>query len=292
MKGWPMLERFVDWLEEGPLRGITKCLAADAAFLTFGRLAARRYAAAPLPSWEDVLASDGAGRVRNVALTTSCPRYYASFHESLLRSAQRHSPDTLLQFHVIGVSAEQARGLWRVLRERAGAQPVALSWQARPAGLPENVLPAYYQNARYLLARRVLDTWRRPLFVLDIDVQLLAPLARAEKLAGERDVCLTYRPRQCPSRRYLAGFSMFADTEAGRAFLQTYEQLYRRYSGLLFFPKFDQRLLYLGAARTGRAALGRFSFDRIITAVNPRQSEQGRLLYYPKGKAKWAGGTA
>ena len=283
--GQGVLERFTDWLENGPLKGKAKCLLADAVFLTVGRALAHTRRPASLPAWEGMHANAAVANASVVALTTACPRYFETFHQALLHSAQRHSQKTLLHFHIIGVTGEEAERIWQDLHSRAGDQPVALSWQAGLAGVPENARAAYYQNARYLLATQVLDTWHRPVVVMDIDVELLAPLERALALAGDSDVCLTFRPRECPSRRYLAGFSLFADTPEARDFLRIYESLFLRYSGLLFFPKFDQRLLYLCTHRDSPARVGTFPTGVIVSERGVRP-DLG-LVYYPKGAAKW-----
>jgi hypothetical protein len=79
---------------------------------------------------------------------------------------------------------------------------------------------AYYASARFLLGPALLDRYRRPLVLLDADVEFLKPLDALVDAVGALDFACFRHGGAGPCSRYPAVLSVTAPSHSGRRLLE------------------------------------------------------------------------
>ncbi|MEE2524672.1 hypothetical protein [Pseudarthrobacter sp. J47] len=138
-------------------------------------------------------------------------------------------PTLQLHFHVVAAENEASEFIREanVLAEtiqgfsRRSSELPALSWSSShlPAGVGNPI--TYYACARYLVAQQVMDRFEADVWIQDVDLYPVSPIADSYTKFKEFDVVLaasTGIDRLAPWRRYLAGNVFLARSDKGRQF--------------------------------------------------------------------------
>ncbi|MEW5727631.1 MAG: hypothetical protein AB1918_07375 [Pseudomonadota bacterium] len=170
---------------------------------------ASRLDALPAPEW---IGAPARAAPAGILLAACDAGYLKAFAARLVATTRVHAPDFTLHLHVVGPDDEAVA----LLSEFAG-QGVAATVEA----VNDRLDPSYYACARFLVARRLAGWYRSPLWPLDVDLELLAPLAPLAAAAEGSDLAFFRYSGFGPCSRYPAVLTRFASTETGVLALDT-----------------------------------------------------------------------
>ncbi|WP_029010566.1 tetratricopeptide repeat protein [Azospirillum halopraeferens] len=197
--------------------GIWAMLRADDGFFaTLEPASAAVARMAPLEVQADPPATPGQPTV-----VLSCDDvYYRRFAPDLLDSLARRMPGAAVAVHVVDPGEATRRDL-----ERRSADPrPGVGWSCeRPdfTGWPDIKRFSYYAAARFIRAWQWQVRLGGPIIVLDLDCTVHSDLrALAGDMTGYDLGLLLDRRRRGPSREITVCFNWYADTPAGRLFLE------------------------------------------------------------------------
>lgn len=116
---------------------------------------------------------------RGVVLAACDGAYLARFGKGLVDSFARHGGGFVLHLHVVAPDGAALGHLAALAGDRVGT-----SFETAQPDLDA----AYYSCARFLAARRLAPLWQAPVLTVDVDVELVAPLAPLAAAATETKV--------------------------------------------------------------------------------------------------------
>lgn len=130
--------------------------------------------------------------------------FFAAFHASL----GQWDPAPALHLHVVNPTAAGEAAMAAL----DGDGAVAFTREASDQGAP------YFAGARFLVLEALLDHYRRPLVVSDIDVEFRRPPGEVLAAAAAAGADLAYfaAPSPSPSLTYHAQLTVFADSTPAR----------------------------------------------------------------------------
>jgi tetratricopeptide (TPR) repeat protein len=162
-------------------------------------------------------------------LLVSCdPRYCRLFFGPLIESlaATGSSPATV-HLHLIGDDSELIGRLRDFCARYPGLQ-IAVSVEPDPAGLDDAQRRVYFTCGRFLVLRRLLAHYRRPICVADVDAVFRGPLADVADAVQDVDVGLYLRrPQRIVWTNVAAGRLMVNPTAGADAYLRVVESYIR-----------------------------------------------------------------
>jgi hypothetical protein len=164
----------------------------------------------PEPVFETGSVGDG-----DTVIAACCDRpYFERFAPGLVASAARHLPGSTLHLHVIAPD-ESTQGRAAALASSAPEITLALSTEA--AGPFHS--GAYFASSRFLIGQALLERYRRRLVLVDVDIELLAPLDDLLAAVGDHDLAVFRHDGAGPCSRYPAVLTCWAPDERARDLL-------------------------------------------------------------------------
>lgn len=169
-------------------------------------------------------------RIEGPVLLVSCdPRYCRLFLGPLIESldAAEHSPPCV-HLHLIGDEPGLIERIGH-FRSRYPGLRLVVSAESDPAGLDDAQRRVYYACARFLVLRRLLERYRCPIFVVDVDAVFRGGLADVARAAQGADLGLYLRrPQRIVWTNVAAGRFLVNPTLGAGAYLRMVEAYIRR----------------------------------------------------------------
>lgn len=148
--------------------------------------------------------------------------YWRAFSERTIASLLRANPDATIHVHVVFPGPECLEALQA--KKRAHQHSFNFSYEMDHPGhgvsqLPGDRKKVYYACSRFIVAGRLLDYYRRPLILLDVDAVFQRPLGTLIRDLREGHVALIHRPNSSPLYEVAAGFLYLDHSDVAASFI-------------------------------------------------------------------------
>ena len=204
-------------LLDRPEAGIERNIRLDPSFMAGLEPLAQRFASA----WRDGPPDSELPPDRELVVFASCDsRYFAKYIDAFANSTAKACTQAILHVHVVDPTADTEIQAADIRRRHPGL-PFILTSEASPADLDDKTRRVYFACARFLRLPELLEHYRRPVLMLDIDSVILrdiSPLLAQAKLELA-DLALVFGIPREPWSRLWADILLAAPTAKSLAFL-------------------------------------------------------------------------
>ena len=212
--------------------------------------------------------------------------YWINFAGALVRSIVAAGPHAQIHLHVIDASPDQLSAITAFALTLEGAA-FAITTEVSPfQGTPR--APEYYQAVRFVRFHQLLEHYRRPLCVMDVDGLMNRDVRTEIASRADCDIALRVQPGALePWQRFYAGMVVVWPTEAGRRYARLVAAFIVHFYREGYLPSgIDQFALsavyrYLGT--TGQAV----RLEPFSGAVIDDLSDPASCLWLQTGRRKW-----
>jgi len=137
--------------------------------------------------------------------------YFRLFGADYLRAAAAVIPGATIHMHVVDPPAELAEEA-QALADELPMAAINVSWEPKPV----HATAAYFASSRFLIARQLLDLYRRDLLITDIDVEFIADPTPLLPALAEFAFASYVHSGFGPASRYVANITHFSQHHGGR----------------------------------------------------------------------------
>ncbi len=212
--------------------------------------------------------------------------YWTHFAKALVRSIVATAPKAQIHLHVIDATPNQCAAICAFADTLTGVT-IAVSAETSPFfGDPR--APEYYQAVRFVRLHQLLEMYRKPLCIMDVDGLMNRDLRPELAAYHACDLTLRVHPTSLqPWQRFYAGAVVVWPTERGRHFARLVAAFIAHFYREGYLPSgIDQFALY--AVYGHLAATGSpVRLSPLSGAVVDDFSDPASCLWLQTGRRKW-----